>query len=135
MTEGRESRPDDEGTGRVDGAVSAATGSERRFERHGEPRADRTREWELFVRESSDESLRHAGSVSAPTAEIAREQATTLFGFAAETLWLCPADETVRLVADDVALGDRAADDEEPTDGAGGADGAETADGDGRAEP
>lgn len=78
------------------------------FERLDEPRGDRTREWELFVRESSEEPLRHAGSVSAPTAEVAREQATTLFGFAAETLWLCPADETVRLVAADVALGDRA---------------------------
>jgi rSAM-partnered protein len=74
----------------------------------------------LFVRESSEESLRHAGSVSAPTAAVAREQATTLFGFAAETLWLCPADETVRLVADDVALGDRAEEYENETDGRGG---------------
>jgi len=96
-----------------DGSHGASDGPA--FERVDEPRADETREWELFVRESSEESLRHAGSVSAPTAAIAREQATTLFGFAAETLWLCPADETVRLVADDVALGDRADDYEDQT--------------------
>ena len=89
-----------------DGGTGASNRPE--FERVDEPRADETREWELFVRETSEESLRHAGSVSAPTADIAREQARTLFGFAAETLWLCPADETVRLVADGVALGDRA---------------------------
>jgi len=100
-----------------DGGPGASDGPE--FERVDEPRGDRTREWELFVRESTDESLRHAGSVSAPTAEVAREQATTLFGFAAETLWLCPADETVRLVSDGVALGDRAGEDE----ASGGSDG------------
>jgi rSAM-partnered protein len=95
-----------------DGSAGASDAAE--FERVEEPRADETREWELFVCESSEESLRHAGSVSAPTADIAREQATTLFGFAAETLWLCPADETVRLVAEDVALSDRADEDEQP---------------------
>jgi len=89
-----------DGCGEVDGRP--------RFRRVDEPRGDVTREWELFVRESDEEPLRHAGSVSAPTADVAREQATTLFGFAAETLWLCPADATVRLVAEDVALGDRA---------------------------
>jgi len=94
-----------------DGGTGSSGGPE--FERVDEPRAEETREWELFVRESSEESLRHAGSVSAPSAAIAREQATTLFGFAAETLWLCPADETVRLVAEDVALGDRAEEYEE----------------------
>jgi rSAM-partnered protein len=102
--------------GSTDGAdgTSNGSGSEgRHFERVDEPRGDRTREWELFVREPTDESLRHAGSVSAPTADVAREQATTLFGFAAETLWLCPADETVRLVADGVALGDRAGENED----------------------
>jgi len=106
MPEGRDSEPDGEGDG----------GGERRFERLEEPRADRTREWELFVREEPGEALRHAGSVSAPTAELAREQATTLFGFAAETLWLCPADETHRFVAGDVALGDRATEYEETDD-------------------
>ncbi|WP_459192135.1 Htur_1727 family rSAM-partnered candidate RiPP [Halosimplex sp. J119] len=71
------------------------------------PRGDVTREWELFVRESTGEPLEHAGSVSAPSAEIAREQAAQLFGWAAETLWLCPADETHRFGANDITLGDR----------------------------
>ncbi|MFB6151927.1 MAG: Htur_1727 family rSAM-partnered candidate RiPP [Haloarculaceae archaeon] len=74
------------------------------------PRGDVGREWELFVREESDEPLRHAGSVSAPSAAVAREQATTLLGWSAEALWLCPADETVRLAAEGSALGDRAPD-------------------------
>jgi len=71
------------------------------------PRGDVSREWELFVRESTDDPLTHAGSVSAPSAEIAREQAEWLFGWTAETLWLCPADETRRFAADGVALADR----------------------------
>ncbi|WP_436932167.1 Htur_1727 family rSAM-partnered candidate RiPP [Halosimplex halobium] len=83
------------------------------------PRGDVTREWELFVREESGEPLTHAGSVSAPSAEIAREQAARLFGWSAETLWLCPADETRRFAADGVALSDRAGDGE--TDGSTGA--------------
>ncbi|WP_123533443.1 Htur_1727 family rSAM-partnered candidate RiPP [Halosimplex salinum] len=72
------------------------------------PRGDVTREWELFVRETSGDPLRHAGSVSAPTAEIAREQAAQLFDWTVETLWVCPADETRRFAADGVGLGDRA---------------------------
>lgn len=72
------------------------------------PRGDVSREWEAFVREDSAEPLRHVGSVSAPSVETAREQAAQLFGWTAETLWLCPADETRRFYADDVALSDRA---------------------------
>ena len=94
------SDPDDGAVG-IDAAVDA-------------PRGDVTREWELFVREESSEPLRHAGSVSAPTAEIAREQAAQLFGWSAETLWLCPADETRRFTAEDVSLAGRTA---ERTDG------------------
>jgi rSAM-partnered protein len=71
------------------------------------PRGDVTREWELFVRESTGDPLLHAGSVSAPSAEIAREQAERLFGWTAETLWLCPADETRRFAADGVSLSGR----------------------------
>ncbi|WP_209452139.1 Htur_1727 family rSAM-partnered candidate RiPP [Halosimplex halophilum] len=92
------------------------------------PRGDVTREWELFVREESDEPLTHAGSVSAPSAEIAREQAERLFGWTAETLWLCPADETRRFAADGVALSDRAGDGK--TDGSTRAAGATAAGGD-----
>ncbi|QLH78037.1 rSAM-partnered protein [Halosimplex rubrum] len=74
------------------------------------PRGDVTREWELFVREATGDPLTHAGSVSAPSAEIAREQAAQLFAWSAETMWLCPADETRRFAADGVALSDRAGD-------------------------
>ena len=80
------------------------------------PRGDVTREWELFVRESAGDPLRHVGSVSAPSVEIAREQAAKLFAWTAETLWLCPADETRRFTAESVALGDRAVE-SDPTDG------------------
>jgi rSAM-partnered protein len=66
------------------------------WNRVDEPRTDDGREWEAFVRESEG-PLRHVGSVSAPTAGVAREQATTLFGHAAEAIWLCPADEVERL--------------------------------------
>jgi len=82
-----------------------------------QPRGDATREWELFVREAETDPLHHAGSVSAPTAAVAREQAARLFGWTAETLWLCPADETHRFAADGVTLGDRA---DETDDRAGG---------------
>ncbi|WP_049930772.1 Htur_1727 family rSAM-partnered candidate RiPP [Halosimplex carlsbadense] len=71
------------------------------------PRGDVTREWELFVRETTGDPLTHTGSVSAPSAEIAREQAERLFGWTAETLWLCPADETRRFAADGVSLSGR----------------------------
>jgi hypothetical protein len=39
---------------------------------------------------------------------VAREQATTLLGWSAEALWLCPADETVRLAREDATLSGRA---------------------------
>lgn len=81
------------------------------------PRGATSREWELFVSEDSDAPLSHVGSVSAPSADIAREQAAALFGDSAERLWLCPADETRRfqtadqaLVADDPAAADRTMD-------------------------
>lgn len=86
----------------------------------GEPRRARTeagREWELFVREEATGPLRHVGSVSARTAGVAREQAESLFGWTAESMWLCPADEVRRVggrsldgaeYADDDTAGDDA---------------------------
>lgn len=62
-----------------------------------EPRDAVTREWELFVREAATEPLVHVGSVSAPSASIAREQARSLFGWTVEALWCCPADEVERV--------------------------------------
>lgn len=54
------------------------------------------REWEVFVRRAPDEPMTHVGSVSAGTADIAREHATALFGQFSEDLWLCPADAVER---------------------------------------
>ncbi|MFB6073969.1 MAG: Htur_1727 family rSAM-partnered candidate RiPP [Haloarculaceae archaeon] len=68
------------------------------------PRGATTREWEVFVRESDDEPLVHAGSVSAPDAAVAREQATTLFDWASAALWLCPADKVRRYQAAALSL-------------------------------
>lgn len=53
-------------------------------------------EWELFVRETAAEPMRHVGSVSAPTADDARERATELFGRFAVDVWLCPASAVER---------------------------------------
>jgi rSAM-partnered protein len=75
-----------------------------------EPRGDPTREWEVFVREDADDPLRHVGSVSAPDAEIAHEQASRLFAWYAEGLWLCPAEEVHRFSTHD--LGEDAAEEE-----------------------
>ena len=71
----------------------------------GGPRAADGREWEVFVRPATGELARHAGSLTAPSAELAHEQAATLFGDAAG-IWLCPASETVRFESQ--ALGERA---------------------------
>ena len=67
------------------------------------PRTATDREWEVFCRETAAEPLRHAGSVTAPSGTVALEQAARLFGHAAEALWLCPTDETLRV--QDGALG------------------------------
>jgi rSAM-partnered protein len=88
MTDGDDSRRDNGDDSRVDDSDE--------WHRVDSPRADGSREWEVFLRESAAESLRHVGSLSAPSEELALEQATTLFDHAAETIWLCPADETRR---------------------------------------
>ncbi|MFB6162259.1 MAG: Htur_1727 family rSAM-partnered candidate RiPP [Halococcoides sp.] len=64
------------------------------------PRSAVETEWELFVRQRSSEALTHVGSVSAPSVEVAYEQATTLFGWAATDIWVCPADAMTRFVTD-----------------------------------
>ena len=73
------------------------------------PRGDTSREWEVFCRETESEPLTHVGSVSAPTAAVARDQAATLFGHAATALWLCPAEETVRVQERALGVGETAA--------------------------
>jgi rSAM-partnered protein len=66
------------------------------------PRADETREWEVFVRERPEEPLRHAGSVTAPSAAVAHEAAGTLFDHTAETVWCAPTDEMARFTTRDL---------------------------------
>lgn len=66
-----------------------------------EPRADEVPEWEVFLRESACEPLRHAGSVTAPSADVAHEQASTLFPDAG-TLWLCRSDRVARFAQRDL---------------------------------
>ncbi|MUV57397.1 rSAM-partnered protein, Htur_1727 family [Halogeometricum rufum] len=60
------------------------------------------REWEVFVRGDDDDPLRHVGSVSAPSADVAHEQATKLFAWYADDLWLCPADAVRRYSTHDL---------------------------------
>ena len=70
-----------------------------------EPRGDDTPEWEVFLREDPGEPLRHVGSVSAPTASVAHEQASALFGRTATCLWLCPAAAVERFTRRDLGAG------------------------------
>jgi rSAM-partnered protein len=60
------------------------------------PPGDPEPEWEVFVRSEETAPLRHVGSVSAPTVEVAYEQATRLFAWYAEALWLCAATDMHR---------------------------------------
>jgi rSAM-partnered protein len=71
-------------------------------------RADRGREWELFVREAETEPLHHVGSVTGPTEEIARQRAESLLGWSASAVWLCPADEVTRFDTRSLATDDGA---------------------------
>ncbi|RDZ66332.1 rSAM-partnered protein [Haloferax sp. Atlit-12N] len=67
------------------------------------PRIDGSRQWEVFYRDASAEPMRHVGSVSAPSEDVATEQARTLFGDGDADLWLAPADEFLRLGGNDLA--------------------------------
>lgn len=82
------------------------------------PRDGFDREWELFVREARDEPLRHVGSVSASSSQVAYEEASQLFGRVASDIWLCPAAEIDRYSTH------RLDDDAEPAPVGTGADGA-----------
>jgi rSAM-partnered protein len=78
--------------------------TDRNVMRVDEPRGDETPEWEVFLRDDPSEPLRHAGSVSAPTASVAYDHASSLFGWAADTLWLCPAAEVARFTDRDLGV-------------------------------
>jgi len=76
--------------------------TDRNVMRVDEPRGDGTPEWEVFLRDDPADPLRHVGSVSAPTASMAHDHASSLFGWAADTIWLCPAAEVARFTDRDL---------------------------------
>jgi rSAM-partnered protein len=65
-----------------------------------QPSADTDPAWEVFVRDDADDQLRHVGTLPAPSARTAYDQARRLFGWFLEDLWLCPASEVRRYEAD-----------------------------------
>lgn len=64
--------------------------------RAGGPKATRDGEWEVFVREETDDPLVHVGSVTAETDDQARREAKRLFDWHARDIWLCPGDAVER---------------------------------------
>mgnify|MGYP000215079648 CR=1 FL=1 len=66
------------------------------------PRGATSREWEVFVRDEAPAPLRHVGSVTAPSVDVAYEQASRLFAWYASDVWLCPADEVARFSTHDL---------------------------------
>lgn len=66
-------------------------GKSKRYRIGNKPRDAVEREWEIFIRDNTADSLRHAGSISAPTADVAHIQTTKLFGWYATDIWVCPA--------------------------------------------
>jgi len=67
-----------------------------------QPRSDRDTEWEVFVRDDTPDPLRHVGSITAPDVDVAYEQATKLFAWYADDLWLCPAGAVHRFSTHDL---------------------------------
>ena len=61
-----------------------------------QPRCDGMPEWELFVREGVETPLRHVGSVTAPTPEIAHEHVVSLFGKSFRDVWVCKSSDVER---------------------------------------
>ena len=64
------------------------------------------RRFEVFIRETESESLRHVGTVKAPTPETAHEEAAALFGWTARDIWVCPAESTHRYTNEPLAAND-----------------------------
>lgn len=60
------------------------------------PRDAAETEWEVFVREADEHGPRYVGSVTAPDVDVAYEQATRLFAWFAEDVWLAPAGDVHR---------------------------------------
>lgn len=70
------------------------------------PRSATEREWDVFVREETADPLRHVGSVTAPSPDVAHEQASSLFDRWARDVWLCPADAVHRYTSHSLAESD-----------------------------
>lgn len=70
-------------------------------------REDGSREWEIFIRPDQADPLRHAGSVTAPSADVAHEHASRLLTRDVQDVWVALADEMHRYSAYELASGDR----------------------------
>lgn len=57
-----------------------------------EPRPDADPAWEVFAREADGDPLRYVGAVRAEDAEAAHAEATRLFCWFEDEVWVCPAD-------------------------------------------
>lgn len=66
-------------------------------------RAPRGREWEVFVREDSDDPMRHVGSVRAPDPDSAHDLASRLFAWYAGDVWICPSAAVSRYTSHGLA--------------------------------
>jgi Phenylacetic acid degradation B. len=64
--------------------------ADRRADATGSRSAD-GRRFEVFVRAAESDPLRHVGTVAAPTAADAHEEASRLFAWYARDVWVCPA--------------------------------------------
>jgi len=78
----------------------------------GGPRSAGGRQFEVFVRESEADALRHVGTVAAPTPDAAHEEASKLFAWYARDVWVCPASETHRYSAESLGAEAEKTDDE-----------------------
>ncbi len=63
-----------------------------------EPRSgeDTSQEWEIFIRLDKGDPMRHAGSVTAPSADIAHEHTSQLLIHHAQDVWVTLADNMHR---------------------------------------
>ena len=88
--------------------------ADRRADATGSRSAD-GRRFEVFVRAAESDPLRHVGTVAAPTAADAHEEASKLFAWYARDVWVCPAAEVSRYSAESLA-GDADGPDDEAAD-------------------
>lgn len=71
-----------------------------------QPRGRHAREWEVFIRETVSDPLRHVGSVTADDREMAYEQADTLFEDVV-AIWICPDTAVNRYTDPELVPGDQ----------------------------